>query len=375
MADKKYKCENGHEFSLDEFDDRKCPNLNCDSERIAPINNNPFDKLIDFLKNNKIIGLGIGGLVVLILILNLYDSCNKKPITTTYKVDISDYDPNIKGFVFHITKITTTDGGEKPETMDFASIAADFNFTVDDARIDASEFKGTDKNIYYPCKHGLFNFKWFYSPRYPHLKGKMKDSKSSNVPANGFSPNEKAKCRDIIKITNVFIKDCDLVVSTNFDTIKTKQVLISIHGKNGPFEKRNRWNVKAEKLTKFVVYCAIEQGTSDTAWFYEKDNQSIFAECGCTPKEAQELRLKIMNAALAYGNAPDSRSLQMAFNETIRSQNIKIKLNGKILNGESELYNIMRTSYNNVGTKYEIVPSSLVITNNCKIESFEFFTK
>lgn len=378
MADKKYKCENGHEFSLDEFDDRKCPNPNCDSERIESINNNPFDKLIDFFKNNKIIGLGIGGLVVLILILNLYDSCNKKPITTTYKVNISDYDPNIKGFVFDIIKTTTKDGVPKFDTVSFIDIEASFNFTVNGDPLSPSKFGGPKNNIYYPCKEGLYSFTWIYPTSYPNknLATKNESKPSCEVTFADQLPSGNAECAATIKITNAYIEGCELVIATNFDTIKTKHILISIHGKNGPFEKRNRWNVEKENLKKFVIYYAIEEGTTDTAEFVEKNNQDINVNCKVlTQADIAQIKATFIAAAMAYGNAPDNRTLQAAFNDLLQSSaNIKVKLNGKNLNGESELYVELKKAYNDDGTKFKLVPSSLVISNKGTIESFEFKT-
>ena len=376
MADKKYKCENGHEFSLSEFDDRKC--ADCDSELLSPLSNNPFEKVIDFFKNNKIIGLGIGVLLLLILILNLFDS-NDKPVST-YKVDIQ-YDTDIKGFVFGIKKTTIIDGVPKHDFVDFTDNESDFNFTVSanggELESISPKFKGIGKNIYYPCKEGDYSFTWIYSSSHPH-KDKKKESISLSAKfGEDHLPSSDADCaKKNIKITNASIDGCDLVISTNFDTIKTKIVMISIHGKSGPYEKRNRWNVENEKLTKFVIYYAIEAGSSDTASFGEKDNQNISVNCKVLPQvNLAQIRAAFIASAVAYGNAPDSRSLQSAFNNLLKaSHNIKIKLNGKFLNGESELYNILYTDYNNNGRKYKLVPASLVISNMGTIESFEFIT-
>ena len=353
MADKKYKCENGHEFSLGEFDDRNCPD--CDSEILTPVNSNPLNSIIDYFKSNKIIGFGIGGLVVLIFILNLVE-CNDKPVTF-YKVDILDYDPNIKGFVFDITKTTTKDGVSKSEpVVSFIDIEASFNFTANGESLSPSRFGGPNKNIYYPCKEGLYNFTWIYPTIYPNKNSdKKKESKPScEVRFADHLPSGNAECAATIKITNAYKVDCELVIATNFDTIKTKHVLISIHGKNGPFE----------------------EGTTDTAEFVEKNNQDIKVNCKVlTPADIAQIKATFIAAAMAYGNAPDNRTLQAAFNDLLQSSaNIKVKLNGKNLNGESELYVELKKAYNDDGTKFKLVPSSLVISNKGTIESFEFKT-
>ncbi|MFW5983032.1 MAG: hypothetical protein ACOCQ4_00910 [bacterium] len=366
-----YKCNQcGHAFKSNAYID-ECPK--CRSRKIEPVEG-VFQQ---FLKKNWRI------LTIIVLIIAtgvlVFTTLIDTGSNHKYQVTFSGFDDGVEIVIY---KYTINKDGKKEERERLATGKAE-------KIVDAYQFKVID-NIQrtvarqgtkiYPCAKGKTDtlaIKWNNNEKYPLLyPDQTEEVYYFTLKSN--EPNKQANCRnpkEKIRILSVDpISKCRLKVTTNKDSTGMKdQVLISINGKEGPFENKRIWSAK--NYNKINIYAVLQGDTAaapgNGAGFYPHDCVE------CNDEKIANLRQNLINAGNAYGTNPDDVNKVNKFRKLIANSNPVFYLNGNKIGDWSTFKNKLNVeSFNNADSKYKIMANGLRINeSNCTVSRIEFKSK
>ena len=245
-----FKCKQtdcGHEFTGSDYTDQceKCGSFNIESSS----SDGPVGKLLNWFKENKIVGYG---LVIIFLGLLLVSTCESD--TEAKKVFPNKYSLKVKVIENHFlleALIWTTSDGKRYSNSDKILPKAKMKqlFYFEDKT--GERYLIRNENEIYPCNNEdyLIIMKPISSETIVREVGKKQIAKIEN-------PKTKLDCGP--EFTNLIIENarktnnCEVKVTTNMDEMDGAKIMISISGKDGEFKNKRILNAKG--LTKFNVW-------------------------------------------------------------------------------------------------------------------------
>lgn len=366
MAEIKYKCSScEHSFVGDDFTS-ECEK--CQSEQLKVVSNGSripnFSGLLDSFKKYKFpIFIFIG----LILLLMFSRSCSKETNTGYLIESIKQVDNYLEVNVLKVS--VDSDGrivkGNSDENKKYPYID-DLNDIINETSIvNFGKVKIQDKNRIYLCKEN----EGPVSIKFEFKNSKLKPQTKSAVFKLIGEASEMANCLiQPITSTEISVKEianCKLKVTLSRN-LNGVPLMVSVTGKNGPYESKEIWDRKG--LTKQNIFVYIKG--QDTSMAVEaQGNGSIISSAGCVICDSKNLAPQFLVIANNYLTDPSNRDLQKPFQNFIITKftQVQIKLDGQLVNDLSSFQNVIRVNFLNNGRKYKIdgMPE---ITSNCGLK-------
>jgi hypothetical protein len=366
MAGIKYTCGNcNHTFIGDDFT-TECEK--CQSEQLKVISSGAeIPNLYGLLDSIKKYKFPISIFIVLILILFFSRFITKETSTGYFIESIKQVDNYLE---VNVLKVSVDSEGRPVNGNNYENKKTVFNGDLNDIIIGASivnfgKVKILDKNRIYLCKEneGPISLKFDFK------NSKLKSiTKSANFKLIGEA-SEKAGCQNLpISSTEISVKEianCKLKVTVSRN-LKGVPLMVSVTGKNGPYESKEIWDRNGLSKQNIFVYI---QGQDTSMAVGSQGNGSIISSAGCVNCDSKSLSPQFNTIVNNYLKDPSDRDFQKPFQNFIITKftDVQIKLNGQLINDLSTFQNIIRVNFLNNGRKYEIdgIPE---ITPNCVLK-------
>jgi DNA-directed RNA polymerase subunit RPC12/RpoP len=303
-----YKCENCfHEFTGDDYT-LTCPNCGSDAFVKNSGKKNWPQKIILFLRENKLKAAG----VLFVLALISWKSCSKEDemTSTVPKRVVIECD---ECAVKNTLQLKFSDTLGKPFNLkDFPSLRASLKITYENASLKI----GPDGKITLPCI-GRGNV-LLASEEYA-LYRTVKDPWPDNIakiPRSELKKMELPECPKPLSVTGGVISSCTMTVAVSYDKLypKKEKVQVSIDGKK-------TWSTK-RKWSQVELNEVLAKEEKIDIWYREnKDSKELRPESwsevntnlkdGCiikkrSPEEIVEIKKKITSAFKSFANDPES---------------------------------------------------------------------
>ncbi len=362
MAKIKYKCDdNGHEFIGNDFT-TDCPKCN---STIQPISGGSSGDLIarikEVIQTNKI---AVGAVAALIVIAIMFSKCGGSvPSGEQYTVEVMQpTQPKLEPYLEVKVKAYKLEDGKSKSRL----LEANEVLSIIDDKVVLGAGTNTvyikDKNRIYLCPNdtGIVGLtikakfgKKFKSPK--DAEGTDASQKTTNFSLTGITSSDKAKCAaqplTSGEIEVKFLKGCKLQVEIKRN-LKSKDVMVSLNGQDGDYQKKLIWDIKSLINTKQSIWVYIEGEDKLTAT-EAQNNGDMIPEGDCIPKDCSKVGENITRLATSFGNDPTNRSAQSSFqaflNKTFTKQTIYLNNQQVDL---SELQQKMSVSAKNNGSKF-----------------------
>jgi hypothetical protein len=374
MAKIKYRCDdNGHEFDGNDFTN-ECPTCGSSVKAISTGSGIAIvAKAKEFVANNKKI---VGAIALLILISVIYDKCGQDP-KEQYSISRLVQPQNPLSPYVEV-EITSYIEGVKKRVLDPNEVLKiiDDRVTLNSGNI----VRIKDKNRIYLCPEyaggvTYFTFKVRIGKKFKdsdNSDGKDELKKDANFSLGGITESPLADCpmqplnQSEIKVES--LNGCKLKVIVTRD-LKGKELLVSVDGKDGDYQKKYFWDRKPLINTKQNVWVYIDGEDKSTAGA-ANGNGDMIPEGDCVPKNCSEIKTNFIDLANNFGLDATNRSAQKAFqaflNNTFTKQIIYLNAQSVDL---SELQQKMRISAKNNASKFRLqgVPE---LSDNCSTITF-----
>ncbi len=356
MAKINYTCKNcSNVFIGSEYTDQ-C--YNCNSSNIEAEQKTKVTIPTGGLKNGKIY-LIIAAIIVVLLI--FFIGCPKKP-ETKYSMIIKQTSPSNPYLEIELWSYKSNDSLKKTPVAytDVDNILHDY------VMIGGKQIKIQDENRIYLCKNYNRVFTINGLPQYDETKDLTCNTEFN---LNGSAESSKAECPLVLDATQINVSstnDCKLVVSVN-QNLKGQELLISVTGPEGPFEKKKIWDRKNLSILDVYVYLEGEEKANAVAY---SQNGSQLYSAGCVTLDPEEIIKKFTSNLGEFCINPRDKAAQKAFQAYMNAHSTSpiIKLNGKNVD-MAEFQTEIRINSQS-GIRYKLVGRPQVSENGI-ITSFE----
>jgi hypothetical protein len=320
MAKINYTCKNcSNVFIGSEYTDQ-C--YNCNSSNIEAEQKTKVTIPTGGLKNVKIY-LIIAAIIVVLLIFFIGCPGCKDGSGTKYEMKVTQTSPSNPFLEIELWSYKSNDSLKKTPVAytEVDKILHDF------VLIGGKRIRIQDENRIYLCKNYNGNFTINGLSNYDDTK-ELKCITAFEL--NGIAESSKAECPLVLDATQINVSstnDCKLVVSVNQD-LKGQELLISVTGPDGPFEKKKIWDRKNLNILDVYVYLVGEEKANAVAYL---QNGSQLYTAGCVPIDPEEIIKNFSSNLGGFCINPKDRAAQKAFQAYMNahSTNPVIKLNGK----------------------------------------------
>jgi len=243
----KYVCNKGHEFKATEMPS-VCPK--CGSLKIEPKREVSNKRRLKFLLALVLILslLGAGLYLFLAFSKDSYEGIIDCRIEDDGYVEIS---------------VLINPLSDNPIKIDDSDILNDLKLKLSNADNEMLDYELKSENKIYPCfKNGRLTVSGeiLINNQTYKLSDTIIGFSLQKISDKAICGNKKSKtnsiCQTKLKVQNAEFKDCNLIITHN---CKKGNVWISINGKEGDFQKKEKWSLKGRKQYTFDIWAYIDE--------------------------------------------------------------------------------------------------------------------
>ena len=248
-----YKCNDcGHVFMGSDFT-TTCPECGSTNIEVVKKSGGFFDKIKEWIFNNKPLASVICVIFLLFLFSNSQDNEQSKDNLISndkivYKLSLEERGGHIAVFLKDADK-------EEPYSFSKFSWLKLSASIIDDNGVEY--LVSIDNNKIYYCMKGVLTIKWKYDKK--RLNSLNQSGFATYDEESDLNPSNSQSCIPIIKVNDVTSDLCSKKIYVNVDPkVLSSDILISINGKNGDYSHKNSRSFP-EEVSNFDV------------WIYHKD--------------------------------------------------------------------------------------------------------